>query len=96
VLDALIRNEVDVAVAWGPLAGYFAKQSPTPIDLVPVEAPDDPALPFAFDVSMAVRRDDRGLAAALDDVVARRGTEIRQILASYGVPLAKLPEEVQQ
>jgi len=96
VLDALLRNEVDVAVAWGPLAGSFAQQSRTPIDIVPVDGPSDPALPFAFDMSMGVRRDDRVLAAALDEVLARRGIEIRQILASYGVPLAKVPKEVQR
>jgi hypothetical protein len=95
VLDALLRNEVDVAVAWGPLAGYFARHSPTPIDIVAVDGPADPALPVAFDVSMGVRRNDRVLAAALDEVLARRGTEIRQVLASYGVPLAKAPKEVQ-
>jgi mxaJ protein len=96
VLDALLRNDVDVAVAWGPLAGYFARQSPIPIDIVPVDGPADPGLPFAFDVSMGVRRDDRGLAAALDEILARRSPEIRHILASYGVPLVKMPEEVQQ
>jgi mxaJ protein len=94
VLDALLRDDVDVAVAWGPLAGDFARRSPTPLDLVPVDGPIDPALPFAFDVSMGVRRDDRALAAALDDVIARRSREIQQILAGYGVPLLKALKEV--
>jgi mxaJ protein len=95
VLDALLDNEVDVAVAWGPLAGYFARQAAAPIDVVPVAGPADPALPFAFDMSMGVRRDDSALAAALDQVIARHRREIRQILAGYGVPLARLRQEVQ-
>jgi mxaJ protein len=95
-LNALLDNQVDVAVAWGPLAGYFARQAPLPIDIVPIAGPPDPRLHFAFDMSMGVRHDDRALATALDDVIARRETEIRRILASYGVPLAGLPQGVQQ
>jgi mxaJ protein len=94
-LNALLDNEVDVAVAWGPLAGYFAQQAKAPIEIVPVAGPVDPGLPFAFDISMGVRRNDRELAAALDDVIARSASEIRQILSSYAVPLAKARQGMQ-
>jgi mxaJ protein len=94
-LNALLENEVDVAVAWGPLAGYFARQAASPIDIVPVAGPIDPQVPFAFDISMGVRRGDRELAAALDDVIARSASEIRQILLSYAVPLANVRQRVQ-
>ncbi len=30
---------MDVAIVWGPLAGYFAKQSPVPLVLTPL--PDE-------------------------------------------------------
>lgn len=87
VLNALADGEVDVAIAWGPLAGYFAREARTPVEVVPVPDLHDSALTFAFDISMAVRRDDAALAAALDDVIARRAADIRRILAAYGVPL---------
>ena len=94
VLNAVASGEVDVAVAWGPLAGYFAQHAAAPIDIAPVAAASERALPFAFDIGMGVRRNDAALAAALDRVVAGRAAAIRRILASYGVPLAPLRQEV--
>ena len=96
VLNGLLDGEIDVAVAWGPLAGYFAREAAAPVDIVPVVAPADVALSFAFDMSMGVRRDDRALAAALDEILARRAPEVRRILASFGVPLAPVRKEVQR
>ena len=88
VIDAVSDGEVDVAIAWGPLAGYFAQQSSVPLDVSPVlPARADPALPFAFDISMGVRRGDTALHDALDRVLASRAPEIRQILRRFGVPL---------
>jgi mxaJ protein len=88
VIDAVASGEVDTAIAWGPLAGYFAARSATPLDLVPI-APerDGPGLSFAFDIAMAVRRRDTALHDALDAVLARRAREIRAILEKFGVPL---------
>jgi mxaJ protein len=75
-------------VVWGPLAGYFAQREPTAIDVVPVTpGRDGPALVFAFDIAMGVRRDDGELRAALDAIIARRRGEIRRILTSFGVPI---------
>jgi quinoprotein dehydrogenase-associated probable ABC transporter substrate-binding protein len=89
LIDAVTRGEVDVAIAWGPLAGYFAKHSPTPLSIVPV-APqgDSPALTFVFDIAMGVRHEDQGLRVALDQFIVRRQPEIRHLLERYGVPLA--------
>jgi mxaJ protein len=73
---------------WGPLAGYYSRREPTPLDVTPIAADGDgPALPFAFDIAMGVRRDDTALRHALDAIIARRGAEMRQILRTCGVPL---------
>jgi|SRR5581483_517250 len=88
VVDAVAGGDVDVAVVWGPLAGYFAAQEPVALALAPVTPQQDsPALPFAFDIAMAVRKDDGALHDALDGVIARRGAEIRRILRAFHVPL---------
>src|SRR5215212_10242554 len=59
IIDAVIAGTVDLAVAWGPLAGYFAQRSPVPLELVPVSpAIDPPGLRFTFDISLAVRTDE--------------------------------------
>jgi mxaJ protein len=92
VIDAVSSGQVDTAIAWGPLAGYFAKQSTVPLEVTPVGPHrDGPALPFEFDIAMGVRRGDNALHDALDRVLARRAAQIRQILERFGVPLLGQP-----
>ena len=94
LITAVTRGDVDVAIAWGPLAGYFAKQQAVALEIVPVTPQIDvPFLPFVFDISMAVRRGDDSLRALLDAALIRRKAEIRRLLDSYGVPLLPLRTE---
>jgi mxaJ protein len=87
IIGAVERGEVDAAVVWGPAAGYFARRSRTGLALMPVSPQSDsPALPFAFDISMAVRRGDAPRRAELDDFLARRRADVDAILDSYGIP----------
>jgi mxaJ protein len=88
LIDAVADRRVDVAVMWGPLAGYYGRKEPVPLDVVAVSPQQDGAtLPFAFDIAMGVRRDDTVLRDALNAAIVRQGVEIRRILQSYGVPL---------
>ncbi|HEV2763980.1 MAG TPA: substrate-binding domain-containing protein [Pyrinomonadaceae bacterium] len=87
VVEAAARGEVDVAVAWGPLAGYFARKTRVPLEVVPVSPQIDlPYLPFVFDISMGVRRGDDALRERLEDFLRRRRPDIERILDDYGVP----------
>ena len=89
IVDAVTRNEVDVAIVWGPLAGYFSKRQRVPLDLVPVNPQIDlPYLPFVYDISMGVRRGDEAFKEKLDEIIDRRRDEIDHILDDYGVPRA--------
>lgn len=88
IIDAVIARSVDLAVAWGPLAGYFAKHSPVPLQVVLVSpAFDPPNLRFAFDISLAVRKEDRALKQELENILDRKKAQIDRILSDYGVPL---------
>ena len=88
IVEAVARGEVDVAVVWGPLAGYFAPRASGPLQLAPVRPwLDGPQWPMVFDVSMGVRRADRDLKREVEAALARRAADIRAILAEYGVPL---------
>ena len=92
IVRAVEDGEVDVAVVWGPLAGYFAARSPVPLRVVPVSPEIDlPYLPFVFDIALGVRRGDTALRDRLDDVLRRRRADIDRLLASYGVPRADAP-----
>ena len=86
IVAAVARGDVDVATVWGPLAGYFAARQDVPLDLVPVEPQVDGPLPQAFDISMAVRKNDRTRVMALDDFLRRHRQDIDTILARYDVP----------
>jgi mxaJ protein len=87
IIEAVVRNDVDVALVWGPLAGYFAARSPVPLRLEPVTPWfADREWPMQFDVSVGVQKDDQKLLKAIDRVLVRRKGEIRRLLASYHVP----------
>jgi mxaJ protein len=87
ILEALAKREIDVAVVWGPLGGYFAEHQSVPLTLTPVKPIfDGPQLPMVFDISMAVRKEDEALRQEIDAVLARRRSEIDSILAAYKVP----------
>jgi len=87
LIEAVANGEVDIAVAWGPLAGYFAKQPNAELKLVPVSpAIDLPFMPEVFDISLAVRRTDKALKAELDAVLEREQSAIAALLNEYGVP----------
>jgi mxaJ protein len=88
IVDAVADGRLDVAIVWGPLAGYYAQRESTPLDVRPVAGlSNDAASRFIFDIAMGVRREDTALRAALDTVITRRGDAMRQILRAYGVPL---------
>jgi mxaJ protein len=90
IIRALEKGEIDVAIAWGPLAGYFAMRSGAALRITPVSPQiDPPYLPFVFDIAMGVRRGDTTLRTALDEVIVRRQREIDAILRRYGVPLVR-------
>jgi mxaJ protein len=84
IVEAVARGEVDLAVVWGPLAGFFADRYSTPLKLTPV--PADSTLPLEFAISMAVRKDDQARRAILDSVLVRRRADIETILDDYHVP----------
>ena len=87
ILDAVAEGRVDVAVVWGPLAGWYARRSPTALRLTPVSpAIDPPGLPFAFDIAVGVRHGDRALRDTLDTILVRRRADVARLLDRYGVP----------
>jgi mxaJ protein len=87
LVEAVARREVDVAIIWGPFAGYFAPQQKVALEIVPVSPQIDlPFLPFVYDIAMGVRREDEQFKQEIDAVLERRAPEIRQILSEYGVP----------
>jgi quinoprotein dehydrogenase-associated probable ABC transporter substrate-binding protein len=87
IIDAVGHGDIDIAVAWGPMAGYFARRQPVALTVVPVPAQAQPlSLPVAFDISMGVRRGEEELRRELEELLIRKKGAIDGILDSYGVP----------
>jgi quinoprotein dehydrogenase-associated probable ABC transporter substrate-binding protein len=87
IIKAVINKQVDAAIVWGPVAGYFAKQSSVPLVLNPVLSDSTSNIPFAFSMAMGVRRRDHDLRDSLQTVIDRKRPEIEAILRDYAVPL---------
>ena len=88
LIRAVAANKVDVAIAWGPMAGYFARHSPVPLVVTPVDVVSpNPKIPFTFAISLGVRRGDSRLLRQLNAEIKRRRSRIHKLLESYGVPL---------
>lgn len=87
IVEAVASGEIDLAVVWGPLAGYFAARQKVPLRITPV-APriDGPQLPMIYDISMGVRREDDALRGDVNGALSRHKVEIDALLSQYGVP----------
>jgi quinoprotein dehydrogenase-associated probable ABC transporter substrate-binding protein len=97
LIDALARDSIDVAIAWGPLAGYFATREPVRLVVVPLpDRPDASGQQFAFDIAVGVRHGDTALAATLDSLLDRERPAIRRILHDYGVPVLERGDQEKQ
>lgn len=88
IVDAVANEDIDVAIVWGPIGGFFAKKYGEVLVVKPV--PADAGMtsqPFAFDISIGVRKDDQAFAAKLEKSLERKRREIQDILVAYNVPL---------
>jgi ABC-type amino acid transport substrate-binding protein len=88
LIEAVARGDVDVGVAWGPLAGYFAHRAGAALVVTPVAGGmDGPDTPFVFGVAIGVRREDAALRDSIDRILTRRAPDIDRLLRRYDVPL---------
>ena len=93
LIKAVEKGDIDLALAWGPIAGYFARSSPVPLVLSPIKGDSsNPTLPLDFDIAAGVRKQDDMLRQQLDSELQRRRTEIHHLLVSYGIPQLSLPQ----
>jgi mxaJ protein len=86
LLDDLVAGKVDVAIPWGPLAGYYAKKLSAPIEMQAL--PDEEGVPLSFSMGMGVKKGNRDLKARLEAAIDHRQSDIQSVLEEYGVPLA--------
>ncbi|MCJ2085710.1 substrate-binding domain-containing protein [Methylobacterium sp. E-005] len=86
IVAALAGKEIDAAVLWGPAAGWLAKQSGTPMTVVPLlKEPERP--PMAYRIAMGVRIGENDWKRTLNTILRKRKTDIDTVLREYDVPL---------
>jgi len=88
IMAAVEQRDVDVALVWGPLAGYFAGRSTVPLMLHPVTPAAGSPWPMTFDISIGVRAGDAALLDQVNAILVREQPAIDVILRNYRVPRA--------
>lgn len=92
IVEAVVSEVVDVAIAWGPVAGYFAAQQLVDLTIVPVQPMIDPPFqPLSFSIAIGARPGDVALIERLNLALANRWEEVQALLAEAHVPLLPLP-----
>jgi len=90
LIDAVVKDHVDVAIVWGPFAGYFAKKSPVRLAIQPVSPSRFQTTPFVYSIGIAVRKGDVALRSAIQDALDKECRRISALVKDYGFPS---PEE---
>jgi len=94
LIDDLAKGEIDVAIMWGPIAGYYAKQSKVPMEMALI--PEYNKVKLAgkeyWNISMGVRMKDKERLKPINEAIARNQDKIAQILADYGIPTVPVLE----
>jgi mxaJ protein len=88
LIDDLAKGEIDVAVIWGPIGGYFAKQSKVPMEVVPIPEYEDTNVKGKtyWNISIATRKKDKERMKELQASIDRNQDAIMKILDEYGIP----------
>lgn len=82
----LVEGKIDIAFAWGPIAGYFGKSAKN-ANIVVVPFKPDPEIRFDYAIAMGVRRGEKEWLETVNKLIEKNRTQIERILLDYGVPL---------
>lgn len=86
IVDAVESGDIDVAIVWGPFAGYFSRHARIPLEITPVSPPVFMGVPFTYSMALAVRPGADVLKARLDRALEVDTPQIQELLGEYGVP----------
>jgi quinoprotein dehydrogenase-associated probable ABC transporter substrate-binding protein len=86
MIDDLKKGDIDLGILWGPMAGYYAKQSDPPLTVVPL-LKETVGTPLMFRIGMAVRPSDQEWKRTLNRLIMENQDEINKLLISYNIPI---------
>src|SRR6266404_3406595 len=86
MIGDLQKGEIDAAVLWGPMAGFYAKNASPALHVTPlVKETTGPKL--AYRIGMGVRPADQNWKRLLNRLIQENQPAINKILLDFGVPL---------
>ena len=88
ITNDLVDGKLDIAILWGPLAGYEAKKAKKPITIVPLtkeETVSRGKLVYRF--TMGIRKNEPEWEKTINNLIKDNQEEINEILREYGIPL---------
>lgn len=86
MIDDLDADRIDIAILWGPIAGYLAKHAKSPMKVMPL-VKETSGSHLIYRIGMGVRHSDQEWKRLLNKLIAENQDAITHILAAYGVPL---------
>jgi mxaJ protein len=98
LIDDLVKGDIDVAIVWGPIAGYFAKQAKEElvVNLAPEYEAENPHGKEYWNISVGVRKKEKDRIAMINEALERHKDDINKILDDYGIPHVPVVETKKQ
>ena len=84
----LVEGKIDIAILWGPYAGYETKLAKKKIKLVPLTKEEKVGRgTMVYRFTMGIRRNEPEWGKTINDLIKDNQEEINEILREYNIPL---------
>ena len=82
----LAAGNIDAAIVWGPIAGYYVKKQQQSQPLAMLLLNSEKAVKFDYEIAMGVRYGETEWKDQIEKLIEKNKTQIGAILSAYGVP----------
>lgn len=86
MIKDMLDGNIDAAVVWGPMGGYYAKKSGADLAVVPL-VKEKTGSRMTYRITMGVRPSDQEWKRTLNRLIKDNQQEINRILLGFDVPL---------
>lgn len=86
IIGELASGDLDAALLWGPVGGYYAERAALPLKLVPL-VKESAGPSTIYGITMGLRPNEPQWKHTINKLIAENQAEINVILEGYNVPL---------
>jgi quinoprotein dehydrogenase-associated probable ABC transporter substrate-binding protein len=86
MIKDMLAGTIDAAIIWGPMAGYYARESGADLVVVPL-IKEQTGSRMSYRITMGVRPSDQEWKRQLNKLIQENQADIDKILTDYGIPL---------